>query len=78
MSGLAVVTVAPNEVTADLICSFLREEGILCNHRITNIGAGAWDGVPSAAGPREVVVDVAHLDQARRVLAAADLGEFST
>jgi hypothetical protein len=78
MSGLAVVTVAPNEVTADLICSFLREEGILCNHRITNIGAGAWDGVPSAAGPREVVVDVADLDQARRVLAAADLGEFST
>lgn len=77
MSGLAVVTVAPNEVTADLICSFLREEGILCNHRITNIGAGAWDGVPSAAGPREVVVDVADLDQARRVLAAADLGEFS-
>ena len=78
MSGLAVVTVAPNEVTADLICSFLREEGILCNHRITNIGAGAWDGVPSAAGPREVVVDAADLDQARRVLAAADLGEFST
>ena len=78
MSGLAVVTVAPNEVTADLICSFLREEGILCNHRVTNIGAGAWDGVPSAAGPREVVVDVADLDQARRVLAAADLGEFST
>jgi len=77
MSGLAVVTVAPNEVTADLICSFLREEGILCNHRITNIGAGAWDGVPSAAGPREVVVDVADLDQAKRVLAAADLGEFS-
>ena len=78
MSGLAVVTVAPNEVTADLICSFLREEGILCNHRITNIGAGAWDGVPSAAGPREVVVDADDLDQARRVLAAADLGEFST
>ena len=77
MTGLAVVTVAPNEVTADLICSFLREEGILCNHRITNIGAGAWDGVPSAAGPREVVVDLADLDQARRVLAAADLGEFS-
>jgi hypothetical protein len=77
MSGLAVVTVASNEVTADLICSFLRKEGILCNHRITNIGAGAWDGVPSAAGPREVVVDVADLDHARRVLAAADLGEFS-
>ncbi|RDI74145.1 hypothetical protein Gocc_2242 [Gaiella occulta] len=71
------VTVVPNEVAADLVCSFLRAEGIRCAHRITDIGAGAWDGVPSAAGPREVLVDPADLDAARQALASAELGEFS-
>jgi hypothetical protein len=71
------VTIAPNEIAADLICSFLRAEGIRCAHRITNIGAGGWDGVPNAAGPREVLVDPADLDAAREALASAELGEFS-
>lgn len=78
MRGLARVTVVPNEVAADLVCSFLRAEGIRCAHRITNLGAGAWDGVPSAAGPREVLVDRGDLDAARQVLASAEHGEFST
>lgn len=77
MDALAVVTVVPNEISADLVCSFLRAEGILCNHRITNIGAGAWDGVPSAAGPREVLVAKADLGEAQRLLAEVDRGEFS-
>ena len=51
------VTIVPNEVAADLVCSFLRAEGIRCNHRVTNIGAGSWDGVPNAGGAREVLVD---------------------
>ena len=70
------VTIAPNEVAADVVCTFLRAEGILCNHRVTNLGAGSWDGVPNAGGPREVLVDPADLDAARAALAAADLGEF--
>ena len=68
--------IAPNEVAADVVCTFLRAEGILCNHRVTNLGAGSWDGVPNAGGPREVLVDPADLDAARAALAAADLGEF--
>ncbi len=78
MEDPVVVTIAPNEVAADLVCSFLREQGIRCAHRVTNIGAGSWDGVPNAGGAREVLVDPADLAAAREVLAAADLGEFST
>lgn len=72
------VTIMPNELEADVVCSFLRAEGIRCGHRVTNIGAGAWDGVPNAGGPREVLVDPADLDAAREALASADLGEFSS
>jgi hypothetical protein len=71
------VTIVPNEVAADVVCTFLRAEGILCNHRITNVGAGSWDGVPNAGGAREVLVDPADLEHAREALASAELGEFS-
>ena len=77
MADVARLTVVPNELAAELVCSFLRAEGIRCAHRITDIGAGAWDGVPSAAGPREVLVDPADVDAAREVLASAEHGEFS-
>jgi hypothetical protein len=78
MADVARLTVVPNELAAELVCSFLRAEGIRCAHRITDIGAGAWDGVPSAAGPREVLVDPADVDAAREVLASAEHGEFSS
>jgi hypothetical protein len=70
------LTVVQNEPQAELLCSFLRAEGIRCGHRITDMGAGAWDGVPSG-GPREVLVDPSDLDAARQALVAADHGEFS-
>ena len=76
MTEPARLTIVPNEVAAELVCSFLRAAGIRCAHRITNVGAGAWDGVPSGAGPREVLVDPADLEEARSALAAAELGEF--
>lgn len=78
MDGAARVTIVPNEITADVVCTFLRAEGIRCGHRVTNIGAGSWDGVPNAGGAREVLVDVADLKAAREALASAELGEFST
>ena len=64
MADPVVLTIVPNEVAAEVVCSFLRAEGIRCAHRITNVGAGSWDGVPNAGGAREV-------------LASAELGEFS-
>jgi len=72
------VTIVPNEVAADVVCTFLRAEGIKCGHRVTNMGAGGWDGVPNAGGPREVLVDPADLEVAREALASAELGEFSS
>ena len=71
------VTIVPNELTADVVCTFLRAEGILCAHRVTNVGAGSWDGVPNAGGAREVLVDADDLARATEALAAAELGEFS-
>jgi len=72
------VTIVPNEIAADVVCTFLRAEGIRCGHRVTNIGAGAWDGVPNVGGAREILVDPSDLDAARQALESADLGEFST
>ncbi|MGZ8688683.1 MAG: hypothetical protein ACXWZP_09680 [Gaiellaceae bacterium] len=65
-----------NEPQAELLCSFLRAEGIRCGHRITDVGAGAWDGVPTG-GPREVLVDPSDLQAARQALVSAEHGEFS-
>ena len=72
------VTIVPNEVAADVVCTFLRAEGIKCGHRVTNMGAGGWDGVPNVGGAREVLVDPADLEVAREALASAELGEFSS
>ena len=77
MQQTICVTIVPNEVAADVVCTFLRAEGILCNHRVTNVGAGSWDGVPNAGGAREILVAPDDLQRAREVLAAAELGEFS-
>jgi hypothetical protein len=72
------VTIVPNEPSADVVCTFLRAEGIRCGHRVTNMGAGSWDGVPNAGGAREIMVDRADLVAAREALASAELGEFSS
>jgi hypothetical protein len=71
------LTVVPNEPAAEIVCSFLRAEGIRCAHRVTDVGAGSWDGVPNAGGARDVLVDPSDLEVAREVLASAELGEFS-
>lgn len=78
MSDPVRVTIVANEVEADLVCSFLRNEGIRCAHRVTNVGAGAWDGVPNMGGPREVLVDPDDLEAARAALAEVDPGEVAT
>ncbi len=76
MKDLVRVTIVPNEVAADLVCSFLRAEGIKCAHRVTNVAAGSLDGVPGMGGAREIIVAEADVDAARAVLAAAEEGDF--
>jgi hypothetical protein len=77
MRGPVRVTIVPNEVAADVVCTFLRAEGIRCAHRVTDVGAGSWDGVPNVGGAREVLVDPDDLERAREALASAEPGELS-
>lgn len=70
MAGLVHLTVLPSEYEADLLCALLRTEGIECDHRPTNLGAGSMDGMPGG-GPREVVVAEQSLTRAQELLAAS-------
>jgi Putative prokaryotic signal transducing protein len=63
------LTVVPNESEAELLCALLRTEGIECDHRPTNFGVGAMDGMPG--GPREVFVAEESLARAQELLAAS-------
>lgn len=67
MDELVVVEVVASEPEAELLCSLLRSAGIRCTHRVTNVGAGAADGL-AVAGPQEVVVRAEDVESAREVL----------
>lgn len=69
MPDLVRLTIVPNEPTADLLCGLLREEGIGCMHQVTDVGAGALDGV-AAIGSRAVFVARESLERAREILAS--------
>jgi hypothetical protein len=56
-----------SELEAVLVCSILREAGIQCMHRVTNLGSGAMDGL-MIGGPREIVVHPEQLHLARDVI----------
>ncbi len=61
------LTVIGNEMEAEAICGLLRTEGIACNHRQTDMGAGAWDATGSG-GPREILVAASDLERARELI----------
>jgi len=69
MPELVPLTIVRNEAEAELLCALLRTEGIDCDHRSTNFGAGSMDGLPG--GAREVVVDQEKLERAEELLAAS-------
>jgi hypothetical protein len=64
---LVVVEVVATESEAELLCSLLRSAGIRCAYRVTNVGAGAADGL-AVGGPQEVVVRAEDVESAREVL----------
>ena len=70
MEDLATVEVVRTEGEAELVCSLLKTAGIMCMHRPTNWAAGAFDGMPGAGGPREVVVNAEDVAAAREVMDA--------
>jgi hypothetical protein len=67
MDELVVVEVVASEPEAELLCSLLRSAGIECTYRVTNLGAGAADGL-AVGGPQEVIVRREDLESAREVL----------
>jgi hypothetical protein len=69
MDDLATVEVVRTEGEAELLCSLLNGAGITCMHRLSNRGAGAFEGL-AAGGPHEIVVRREDLASARGVLDA--------
>ena len=61
------LTVVGDEIEAEAICGLLRTEGIACDQRQTDMGAGAWEATGSG-GPREILVESADLERARELI----------
>ena len=64
--------VVGNSLEAETICGLLRTEGLACDHRQTDVGAGAGDGVGDS-GPREILVARDDLEIARQLVTAGAL-----
>lgn len=67
VSDLVVLEVVGSEAEAMLVCAILRDAGVQCMHRVTNLGSGAMDGL-TMGGPRAIVVRPEQLDLARRTI----------
>jgi hypothetical protein len=67
VTDLAVIEVVASELEAVLVCAILRDSGVPCMHRATNLGSGAMDGL-TTGGPRAIVVRPEDLDLSRRVI----------
>ena len=75
MPGVRLMVVA-DSMEADVICGLLRTEGIACDHRHTDMGAGAGDAI-GTAGPREILVRSEDLTRALELVAAPGDGDES-
>jgi hypothetical protein len=64
------LTVVGDEMEAEALCGLLRTNGIACSYRRTDVsaGIGTYGGGFAMAGPTEVLVDAADLDDARKLL----------
>ncbi len=62
-----VLTVVASEFEAETVCGLLRANGIRCAYRDTEAIDSALEDF-TAAGPREVLVYTADLEQARSLL----------
>jgi hypothetical protein len=67
MNGVRLMVVG-NSLEAETICGLLRTEGIACDHRQTNMGAGAGDAIGDT-GPREILVGQDDLARAQELVA---------
>jgi hypothetical protein len=65
---LVRLTVVPNEIEAEQLCSLLGLEGIESMQRVTNLSAAFADGVPGMTGTREILVTQEDLKKARAII----------
>jgi len=65
---LVRLLIVANELEAEMVRSLLSTSGIQSMQRYTSFGAAAMDGMPSGAGPREILVHAADLDAARELV----------
>jgi hypothetical protein len=70
---LVRVGVAATEAEAVGLVSLLESAGVAAMYRMTNAGAGAFDGW-SAGAPQEILVRAHDAELAREVLGPADAG----
>jgi hypothetical protein len=67
------LTVADNELEADLLCGMLRANGISCTHQISNVGpehhrTELKEALKGKGAKTEVLVEESQLAQAQRLL----------
>ncbi len=64
------LTTVGDEMAAEILCGQLRANGIKCDYRKTDTAAAisAYGGGFAIAGPTEVLVDEADLNEARKLL----------
>lgn len=74
MDEFVTVDVVQTEGAAVALCSLLESAGIKCMHRLTNTGAGAFDGWAAAAA-QEIVVRAEDAELARQVLQSGSFEE---
>ena len=68
MAETVRLTVVPNEGEAEILCGLLRAEGIVCNHRYTNVSSGSADASTTFGGWREVLVLEQDAERARELM----------
>jgi putative signal transducing protein len=67
-NDLVRLTVVANELEAEMVRSLLSTAGIESMQRYTDYGAGAYDGMPTGGGPREILVHATDLEAARELV----------
>ena len=67
-NDLVRLRIVANELEAEMVRSLLATEGIESLQRYTDVGAGAYDGMPSGGGPPEILVHASDLETARELV----------
>jgi hypothetical protein len=67
---LVRLTIVANEMEAEIVRALLTTHGIDSMQQYTNFAAGALDGMPASAGPREILVRATDLEAARDLIAS--------